>query len=276
MKTIKQVSELTDIGIKALRHYDKIGLVKASALSDAGYRLYDDDAIARLWLVRIGRDMGMPLEQIKAMINGTADRTQALLAWKAQLEQERRRLDGLIDWIDSTLRQGADLEPLAEADIIRIVDHALASLPPELRAHLQDQYSDADAFRNAAIQSMLASRGHYMRMLGGREQVMTAAHEPPTPETLKTENDRIYRLFGEARRTGGSPLDAVAQLAEHYQHAFHIASARNLLLQMADTYLEARHPELLAAADAAYGVGICDYIGHAIRQYYGMEKACCH
>ncbi len=48
MKTIKQVSDLTGISVRMLHHYDKIGLLKPSAVTEAKYRLYDEQALETL------------------------------------------------------------------------------------------------------------------------------------------------------------------------------------------------------------------------------------
>ena len=45
MRTVKQVSDLTGISVRMLHHYDKIGLSKPSKFTEAGYRLYDDEAL---------------------------------------------------------------------------------------------------------------------------------------------------------------------------------------------------------------------------------------
>ncbi len=48
MMTVKDVSELSGVGIRSLHHYDKIGLLPATEVTAAGYRLYDDKALERL------------------------------------------------------------------------------------------------------------------------------------------------------------------------------------------------------------------------------------
>ena len=47
MKTVKEVSELTGVSPRALHWYDRIGLLKPTAHSEAGYRLYDDGALEK-------------------------------------------------------------------------------------------------------------------------------------------------------------------------------------------------------------------------------------
>ena len=48
MKTVKEMSAITGISIRALRYYDEIGLLKPTELTEAGYRLYDNKALEKL------------------------------------------------------------------------------------------------------------------------------------------------------------------------------------------------------------------------------------
>ena len=48
MRTVHEVSELTGVSVRALHHYDKIGLLHPSGRTDAGYRLYSDEDLERL------------------------------------------------------------------------------------------------------------------------------------------------------------------------------------------------------------------------------------
>ena len=45
MRTVKEVSALTGVSIRALRYYDRIGLLRPEAVTEAGYRLYGDAAL---------------------------------------------------------------------------------------------------------------------------------------------------------------------------------------------------------------------------------------
>ena len=47
MKTVGEVSELAGVTVRALHHYDDVGLLSPSGRSDAGYRLYSYDDLAR-------------------------------------------------------------------------------------------------------------------------------------------------------------------------------------------------------------------------------------
>ena len=48
MMTVAQVSKRTGVSVRTLHHYDQIGLLKPTEVTEAGYRLYDDSALDNL------------------------------------------------------------------------------------------------------------------------------------------------------------------------------------------------------------------------------------
>ena len=57
MKTVKEVSRLTGVSVRTLHYYDAIGLLKPTAVTGAGYRLYDEIAMARLHSILLFREL---------------------------------------------------------------------------------------------------------------------------------------------------------------------------------------------------------------------------
>ena len=47
--SIGSLSRLSGVSIRALHHYDQLGLLRPSEVAQSGYRYYDDAAIERLW-----------------------------------------------------------------------------------------------------------------------------------------------------------------------------------------------------------------------------------
>ena len=79
MKTVKQVSNLTGVSVRALHHYDAIGLLKPSQVSEAGYRLYDEAALERLYMILVFRELGLSLQDIQKILDAPDyDRNLAL------------------------------------------------------------------------------------------------------------------------------------------------------------------------------------------------------
>ena len=48
MKTVHEVSKISGVSVRTLHYYDSIGLLSPSAVTSAGYRLYDDSSLAKL------------------------------------------------------------------------------------------------------------------------------------------------------------------------------------------------------------------------------------
>ena len=79
MRTVKEISELTGISVRARHYFDEIGLLKQAQKSDAGYRLYDDRALEILQQILFFREFDIPLKEIKAVLENPAlERNQIL------------------------------------------------------------------------------------------------------------------------------------------------------------------------------------------------------
>ena len=97
MKTVKEVSRLTGVSVRTLHHYDAIGLLKPTRVTEAGYRLYDDTALARLQSILLFRQLQFPLKEIGAILDSPGfDAMEALTQQIELLELQRQHLDDLI------------------------------------------------------------------------------------------------------------------------------------------------------------------------------------
>lgn len=68
MKTVNEVSKIAGISIRTLQYYDKIGLLKPSAYSESGYRLYGDEDLKVLQSILLFKALEFPLKEIKEII----------------------------------------------------------------------------------------------------------------------------------------------------------------------------------------------------------------
>lgn len=97
MQTVHEISKLTGVSIRTLHYYDEIGLLSPAQITDAGYRLYDDEALETLQLILLFRELKFSLKEIKAIINSSDfDRNKALEQQIELLTLKREHLDSLI------------------------------------------------------------------------------------------------------------------------------------------------------------------------------------
>lgn len=107
MKTVIEVSRLTGVSVRTLHHYDAIGLLKPSEVTDAGYRLYDDTALERLQTILLFRELQFPLKEIRQIIDSPDfDRYDALDTQIKLLEMQRERLGRIISFAREIKEKG--------------------------------------------------------------------------------------------------------------------------------------------------------------------------
>ncbi|MFB7917473.1 MerR family transcriptional regulator [Streptomyces sp. NPDC056061] len=99
--TVGQVSTRLDVTVRALHHWDEIGLARPSLRTAAGYRLYTADDLERLQRVVVYRELGLGLDRIRAVLDdSTADVPGALRAQRAQVTERIDRLQRLGTGLD--------------------------------------------------------------------------------------------------------------------------------------------------------------------------------
>ena len=98
MMTVHEVSKISGVSIRALHHYDKIGLLPATEVTKAGYRLYDDKALERLQHILLFKELEFSLKEIKDILDSPGfDRSKALEQQIQLMELRKEHLQNLID-----------------------------------------------------------------------------------------------------------------------------------------------------------------------------------
>ena len=69
MRTVKEVSKITGVSVRTLHYYDAINLLKPTKITEAGYRLYDDQALNRLQHILLFRELQFSLKEIKTILD---------------------------------------------------------------------------------------------------------------------------------------------------------------------------------------------------------------
>ena len=103
--TVSQLSRLTGLTPRTLRYYDAIGLLRPERVRENDYRLYGGAEVDRLQQILLYREMGLPLEEIRRMLDAPDyDRAGALRAHLGSLLSQRQHVDQLIDTVSRTLQ----------------------------------------------------------------------------------------------------------------------------------------------------------------------------
>jgi DNA-binding transcriptional MerR regulator len=99
---IGEFSKMTHLSVKALRHYHDVGILEPAAIDPhSGYRSYDADQVTSAQVIRRLRDLGMPLDSIRAVLIAPdlAARNREIAAhlerMERQLEQTQAAVSGL-------------------------------------------------------------------------------------------------------------------------------------------------------------------------------------
>jgi DNA-binding transcriptional MerR regulator len=117
---INEAAFAAGVTVRTLHYYDEIGLLKPSEITDTGYRLYDDAALAVLQQILFFRELDFPLGEIRDIISSPAfDRTKALENHRELLLRKRERLDNLINLVDNIIK-GEDSVSFKEFDLTEI------------------------------------------------------------------------------------------------------------------------------------------------------------
>ena len=117
MRTVKEVARLTGVSVRTLQYYDEIGVFRPTRVTDAGYRLYDDESLNTLQQVLFFRELDFPLKDIRIIMETPGfNKIEAFQKQKALLKAKRDRLDRLLDLLDR-LEKGETCMSFKEFDL---------------------------------------------------------------------------------------------------------------------------------------------------------------
>ncbi|WP_185999989.1 MULTISPECIES: MerR family transcriptional regulator [Novosphingobium] len=103
MRTVKQVAKASGVSVRALHHYDHIGLLKPD-VGKNGYRYYGQTEMMRLQHILFYRELGLPLAEIARILDDpNFDTRAALLDLRRRVEEEIAQRRDLAQTIDRTL-----------------------------------------------------------------------------------------------------------------------------------------------------------------------------
>lgn len=198
-RTVGEVSELTGVTVRALHHYDEIGLLSPSERTAAGYRLYSDLDVLRLHAIVNWRDMGFALSDIGSMLEDETDLATALKRQRERLAERADRLDDMIDALDRAIDEHDRGTTMTDATMLEIFD---GFDPAEHEEEAAERWGDTDAHAEAARRTASYTAADWARYKRENDEnldrfveLMEAGADPASPDA------------GEAARVHGELID---------------------------------------------------------------------
>src|SRR6218665_1929258 len=104
MLTGQQGAKISGVSVRALHHYDEIGLLKPASIGRNGYRYYGRDELLRLQQILLHRELDIPLGEIRAILDDPKfDQLVALQQQRERLASEAKRYARLVRTIHRTI-----------------------------------------------------------------------------------------------------------------------------------------------------------------------------
>jgi DNA-binding transcriptional MerR regulator len=239
--TIGHVARAAQVSVRALHHYDEIGLVKPSARSAKGYRLYTAADLERLQQALFYRELGFPLEEIlRILADPDFDRRHALVAQRARLAERAARAEALVRLVDQTIDRLERGETMTPEEMFNGFDPA--PYEEEARARWGATETYAESMRR------------------------TKRYTREDWAAIRADSDAITQAFAEAMERGVAPGDAAAMdLAErhrlHIDRWFYPCSSR-IHVGLGEMYVG---DPRFAANYEKVRAGLAEYLREAIR-----------
>lgn len=216
MYKVSEFAEKAGVTIRTLHHYDRLGLLKPSGRTQAGYRLYQERDFARLQQIVTLKFIGLPLREIKALLDrSNMDFAQTLRLQRQMLHDKRRQVGMAIEAIEEAERtmQSGNAPDLAA--LIKIIDvmerqnnmewtkkyyseeaqakiaEKGASFTPEMQARVTEQWNELFRDVEAAIRNNEDPAGAKARSLAERWSTLVRSFTGGDPEVQKSLN-KLY------------------------------------------------------------------------------------
>ena len=185
--------------MRTLHHYDAIGLVSPSARTPGGYRLYDERDLDRLHAVLAYRALGFGLDDVAALLDGTAEPLDHLRRQHALVRERIDQLTRLLGSLEKTMEAhmtGSRLTPQERFEVFGEHD------PDQYADEARDRWGDTDSYRTSQQRAAGYGKDDWLR--------------------IKAEGDEIAQRFA-AALAAGLPADGPEARQVARDHRAHIS-----------------------------------------------------
>ena len=206
---IQTFAGLTGVTVKALLHYDRIGLLRPPRTA-SGHRIYTDRDRHRLDQIVALKFLGLPLKQIRAVLAGqTLPISEALRAQRQALTADRDRLDRAIRAIHHVEAAIADGRGSNATVLLELTASIVGGEADSVRHHFSDAAWAVSRHHFEEHQPEAWNRFY--------DDVYAARHEDPSGERAEALLWRMYTLLNEET---GSDVRLQREVREGFTRAW--------------------------------------------------------
>jgi DNA-binding transcriptional MerR regulator len=232
--TVGELAKRSGVSVRALHHYETVGLLTPAGRTEAGYRLYDTAGVIRLQQIRSLRQLGFGLEEIGDLLNRRG--LSPLRVVELHLADLRRqiaaqqRLSMRLEGIAATLRTSAELSVDDVLTTVQEMTRMEKYYTPEQLAEIQERgrqlgeegMRQADADWQRLIDEVRAEmargtdpRSEPVRALAARWQALVQAFTGGDPEI----GCSLQRMWQQETTVHGFDTSEMRQLGEYIAKA---------------------------------------------------------
>ena len=195
--TVGAVASLTGVSVRTLHHYDHIGLVVPSVRTAAGYRGYTDADIERLHLVLVYRSVGLPLDEIRTVLDDPAADVLAHLKRQHELLLEHaERLQHTIKAVEELMNAHRDGIQLSAEEQVEIF--GTTAFSEEYAVEAEERWGDTDASKQSRQRVAQLTKQDWLN--------------------IKAEGDALLEALAQDKRDGVEPgSDRANELAARHR-----------------------------------------------------------
>ena len=240
--TIGELARLSGVTIRTLRYYDRIGLLPPAEITPAGYRLYNQASLERLHTILVFRELEVPLETIRRLLDAAGpDPARMLQTQRTLLLMQQEHINRLLRQLQDIEERGMTTMDFSAFDHRRNED---------LTAQAEAAWGATEAWQDYARRE---------------------AHRSPGENAANGE--ALMKMIGAfGKRRPATPADPEAQafvaalqdfITRHFYHC-----TLPVLSGLADVY---ETPDFRANIDRAGGEGTAAFLAEAIRIHCGKQ-----
>jgi DNA-binding transcriptional MerR regulator len=202
---IGEVATATGLTVRALHHYDQVGLVVPSTRTSGGHRLYTGADLAVLYQVTALRQLGLSLDQIAVLLAGQADVRQVIDEQLVQVDRQIRLATRLREQLLAARATGTDADGAGFTEIIKLAGDLTGYLDPEQIDAMRRRMGELGVVAEHAVGVEIP------RLYGEAMREMTSG-TPPSDPAVRRIVSRLDELSGLLRGPDSAASTAVRAL----------------------------------------------------------------